>query len=164
MDLILLILSFVIIIIGIIGSVTPIIPGPLTSWLGLFVLSKISNVEISYILLIITFIISISIFTLDYIIPIYTSKKFGATKFGIIGATIGLIIGLFLSPFGIILGSIIGAFFGEIIYNNNIEKSMKASIGLFLGFIISSFSKAIISISYLIIYIILILNNLENLF
>ena len=55
MDVILLILSFVIIIIGIIGSVTPIIPGPLTSWLGLFVLSKISNVEISYILLIITF-------------------------------------------------------------------------------------------------------------
>ena len=53
--------------------------------------------------------IGLIIFVLDYIIPIYTSKKFGASKFGIIGASIGTLIGLFLPPFGIIIGALIGA-------------------------------------------------------
>ena len=47
MDLFLLILSFVVMIIGIIGSIIPVLPGPLSSWVGLFIFSNISNVEVS---------------------------------------------------------------------------------------------------------------------
>ena len=43
MDLILLILSFLIMIIGIVGSVIPVLPGPLSSWVGLFMFTNIST-------------------------------------------------------------------------------------------------------------------------
>ena len=82
MDLFLLILSFIIMIIGIIGSIIPVLPGPLSSWVGLFIFSNISNVEVSSKLLLFSLIIALIIFILDYIIPIYTSKKFGASKYG----------------------------------------------------------------------------------
>ena len=113
MDIFLLILSFVFMIVGIIGSVIPVLPGPLSSWLGLFIFSNISNVQVESKILIFCLIIGLIIFVLDYIIPIYTSKKFGASKFGIIGASIGTLIGLFLPPFGIIIGALIG---GQIVF------------------------------------------------
>ena len=164
MDLFLLILSFLIMITGIIGSVIPVLPGPLSSWLGLFIFSNISTVKVDSKILVFTLIIALIIFILDYIVPIYTSKKFGASKFGIIGASIGTIIGLFLPPFGIIFGALIGAIAGELFLNKNFEKSMKAAAGVFLGLMVSGFTKALISIVFLLIYINLFLENFKNLF
>ena len=164
MDIFLLILSFVFMIVGIIGSVIPVLPGPLSSWLGLFIFSNISNVQVESKVLVFCLIIGLIIFVLDYVIPIYTSKKFGASKFGIIGASIGTLIGLFLPPFGIIIGALIGAIAGELFLNKNFEKSIKAAAGVFLGLIVSGFTKALISIVFLVIYINLFLNNFGKLF
>ena len=164
MDIFLLILSFAIMIVGIIGSVIPVLPGPLSSWIGLFLFSRISDVQVNNTLLVTTFIIALIIFILDYILPIYTSKKFGASKYGIIGASIGTIIGLFIPPFGIIIGAIIGAISGELLLNKNFKKSFKAGIGVFLGLIVSGLSKALISSVYLVLYIKLFLDNFNNLF
>ena len=155
MDLLLIIISAVLIISGIIGSFMPILPGPLTSWFGLFILNLISSVEIDSALLIITFIIAITIFILDSLIPIYGSKYFGATKYGIIGASIGLVIGIITPiPFGILIGPILGALIGELLFNNDLRKSIKSSIGVLIGFVASSFIKFVTSIVYLMIYII----------
>jgi len=155
MDLLLIIISTVLIILGIIGSFMPILPGPLTSWLGLFILNLISSVEIDSTLLIITFIIATTIFILDSLIPIYGSKYFGATKYGIIGASIGLVIGIIAPiPFGILIGPILGALIGELLFNNDLKKSIKSSIGVLIGFLASSFIKFVTSIVYLIIYIV----------
>ena len=155
MDLLLIIISAVLIISGIIGSFMPILPGPLTSWFGLFILNLISSIEIDSTLLIITFIIAITIFILDSLIPIYGSKYFGATKYGIIGASTGLVIGIIAPiPFGILIGPILGALIGELLFNNDLKKSIKSSIGVLIGFVASSFIKFVASIVYLMIYII----------
>jgi uncharacterized protein YqgC (DUF456 family) len=155
MDLFLLILSAILIISGIIGSFMPIIPGPLTSWFGLFSLNLISTVEIDKTLLIITFIIALIIFVLDSLIPIYGSKYFGATKYGILGASIGLLIGIITPiPFGIIIGPILGALIGELLFNNDLKKSIKSSIGVLIGFLASTFIKFITSLIYLMIYLV----------
>jgi len=155
MDLFLLILSAMLIISGIIGSFIPIIPGPLTSWFGLFSLNLISTVEIDKTLLIITFIIALIIFVLDSLIPIYGSKYFGATKYGILGASIGLLIGIITPiPFGIIIGPILGALIGELLFNNDLKKSIKSSIGVLIGFLASTFIKFITSVIYLMIYLV----------
>ena len=155
MDLLLIIISTVLIILGIIGSFMPILPGPLTSWLGLFILNLISSVEIDNTLLIITFIIATTIFILDSLIPIYGSKYFGATKYGIIGASIGLVIGIIAPiPFGILIGPILGALIGELLFNNDLKKSIKSSIGVLIGFVASSFIKFVTCVIYLIIYIV----------
>ena len=164
MDIFLLILSFLLMIIGIIGSVLPVLPGPLSSWVGLFIFSNISTVEVNSNILIFTLIIALIIFILDNIIPIYTSKKFGASKFGIIGASIGTLIGLFFPPFGIIIGALIGAIAGELLLNKNFERSLKAATGVFLGILVSGVSKALISIIFFIIYLVLLFSNYSNIF
>ena len=155
MDLFLIIISSLLIILGMAGSFMPIIPGPLTSWFGLFIFNLIPTAEIESPILVITFIIAIIIFILDNLIPIYGSKYFGATKYGIIGASTGLVVGILSPiPFGILIGPIFGALIGELIFNNDLKKSIKSSIGVLIGFLASSLIKFVTCIAYLMIYLI----------
>jgi uncharacterized protein YqgC (DUF456 family) len=154
MDIFLVILSALFMIIGLIGSLLPVIPGPPLSWLGLLILYFTKAVEMNLTLIIITGIIALIIFILDYIIPAMGTKKFGGSKSGMIGTSIGLVIGL-LSPIpgGIILGPFLGAFIGEMLNKNDSKLAFKAAIGSFLGFLASTFIKFIVGIIYLGIYL-----------
>jgi len=165
MDIFLVILSALFIIIGLIGSFLPVIPGPPLSWLGLLILHVTNAVEMNLTLIIITGIIALIIFLLDYIIPAMGTKKFGGSKSGMIGTSIGLVIGL-LSPIpgGIILGPFLGAFIGEMLNKNDSKLAFKAAIGSFLGFLASTFIKFILGIIYLGIYLSKIWEYKESLF
>ena len=165
MNSILLIVSAVLIITGLIGSFLPVIPGPITCWFGLFTLSQIQDFPYNNTLLILTFIVAIIIFIVDYFIPIIGSKYFGGSKYGIIGTTIGLLIGLLSPiPFGIIIGAFLGALIGEYFGGKSISEGIKPAIGSLVGIISSSIIKFITGFSFLIIYITLIIRNWEILF
>ena len=142
-------------VLGILGSFLPVLPGPLTSWAGLLVLHFTEGVEMSRTFLIATLLVALLIYVLDYIIPAIGTKRFGGSKAGMIGTTLGLIIGLISSiPFGIIVGPFIGALIGEMIHRNDFNKALKAAFGSFLGFIASTFLKFIVAIIYLGFFII----------
>ncbi|MGJ8548091.1 DUF456 domain-containing protein [Winogradskyella wichelsiae] len=149
MKLFLVVIAFLLMIIGILGSFLPVIPGPLTSWAGLLVLHFTKGVEMSQTFLIITLIVAIVIYVLDYIIPAIGTKRFGGSKAGMIGTILGLIIGLITPiPFGIIIGPFFGALIGEMMNKNDFNKALKAAFGSFLGFIASTFLKFIVAIIY----------------
>ena len=151
MDIFLTLLGFVFVCLGLAGSFLPILPGPLTGWIGLFVLYLSKSIPLNWTFLGITLSIALLIFFLDYIIPAIGTKKFGGTKYGIIGTSLGLIIGILAPiPFGIIIGPFVGAFIGEMINDStNRNKALKAAFGSFLGFIASTFIKFIVTIIYL---------------
>ncbi|WP_179351249.1 DUF456 domain-containing protein [Winogradskyella vidalii] len=150
MEIFLALIALLLMILGILGSFLPVIPGPLTSWAGLLVLHFTEGVDLSSSFLIITFIIALVIYVLDYIIPAIGTKRFGGSKAGMIGTTLGLIIGLLAPiPFGIIIGPFFGALIGEMIHRNDINKATKAAFGSFLGFIASTFLKFIVAVVYL---------------
>lgn len=149
METLIIISGLLLVILGILGSFLPVIPGPLTSWLGLFVLSYANDIYMSTSFLIITFLIAVLIFVLDYIIPAIGTKRFGGSKSGVIGTTIGLVVGLLSPiPFGIIIGPFIGALIGELMHKNDVNRATKAAFGSFLGFITSTFLKFIVAVIY----------------
>ena len=161
----LLIISVILIITGLIGSFIPIIPGPITSWFGLFTLSQIQNFPNNNTLLITTFVIGITIFILDYFIPIIGSKYFGGSKYGIIGVSIGMLIGLISPvPFGIIIGAFSGALIGEVLAGKQLSQGIKPAMGSLIGIITSSLIKFFTAVSFLVIYIILVITNWDILF
>jgi uncharacterized protein YqgC (DUF456 family) len=152
-DIILLILGFILIIIGIIGSVLPVLPGPTLSWIGLLLVFFHSNIPISYTTIFITGIIAIGINILDYIIPAKSVKKYGGSKYAIWGTNIGLVVGLFFPPLGFLIGPFVGAFLGQMYFNSQDQKTaFKVAIGSFIGFITGTFMKLIICFIYLGMY------------
>ena len=156
MDIFLVILGFVFACLGIVGSFLPVLPGPITSWVGLLLLHLTSVVPQNWAFLGITLAIAIIIFILDYFIPAMGTKRFGGTKYGVYGTTIGLIIGLFTPiPFGILIGAFVGALVGELIYDSkDTNRAIKASFGAFLGFLASATIKFSIATVYLVLFIV----------
>ena len=154
MDIFLVILSVFLMLLGIIGSFLPVLPGPLTSWFGLLVLHLTDAVPMNWTFLIITLFFALAIWLLDYIIPAMGTKKFGGSKAGMIGTTLGLIIGLiFLGPFGIIVGPFAGAYIGELLNKSDSKTALKAAFGSFLGFLTSTFINFIVAVIYLGLFI-----------
>lgn len=135
LDWFLLILSIVLILIGLIGCILPIIPGPPLSYIGLLLLHFTRFGGFSFTFLAVTASVAIVVTILDYIVPVWGTKKFGGSKAGIWGATIGLLLGIFvLPPFGIIIGPLVGAIIAESIKGKDFNKSLKAGFGSLVGF------------------------------
>lgn len=134
-DYLLLAGGIVLILLGIIGCLVPVLPGPPLSYAGLLLLHVSRFAEFSKSVLLILAIVAIVVTILDYIVPIWGTRRFGGSKYGVRGATVGLIIGLFLGPAGIILGPFIGAFVGELIFKDDVKYALKAGFGSLLGFL-----------------------------
>jgi len=122
-------------LIGIIGCLVPVLPGPPLSFLGLIMLHLTRFGQFSSSLLIVMAVITVIVSILDYIVPIWGTKRFGGSKYGMRGATVGLIIGLFLGPVGIIVGPLIGAIVGELIFKDDMKYAVRAGFGSLLGFL-----------------------------
>ena len=144
MEILLLTLSIICLLGGLAGAVLP-TPGPPLSLLGLFLLHWSGYAHISSGILWSFSLITLVITILDYYIPIWGTKKFGGTRYGAIGAIIGMLIGLlFLPGIGLFLGTFLGAFVGEMFGGAQAKTATKAAIGSFVGFITGVVMKVIL--------------------
>ena len=135
----------VFLLLGIIGSILPIIPGPPISFLAILILHffspyKFNESDLGFLL----FVVLIISF-LDYWLQLYGVKRFGGGKLSSNGTIIGLLIGIFiLPPLGVIIGPFIGAFIGAKLEKK--ENPIKVAIGSILGFLGGVFLKIFTSI------------------
>jgi len=150
MDYALLLIAFILMIIGILGSFLPVLPGPPISWVGLLLLYLTNAVPMSYTVLGVTLFVALVVGILDYVIPAKGTKRFGGSKYGIWGTNIGLVVGILAPiPFGFIIGPFVGAFVGEMINDSNdSQKAFKAATGSFIGFLASTFIKFVVSMVF----------------
>ncbi|MBQ8832210.1 MAG: DUF456 family protein [Paludibacteraceae bacterium] len=118
MDIVLIVLGAICLLIGLLGSVLPVLPGVPLSYLGLWLLHWTDRASFSWQFLTVWAVVVLVIQLLDYFIPAWGTKKFGGTKWGVWGSTIGLLLGFLMGPLGIVLGPFVGAVVGELLYFN----------------------------------------------
>jgi uncharacterized protein YqgC (DUF456 family) len=159
MDIVLIILGALCLLVGIIGCIAPVLPGVPLAYLGLLLLHWTERVHFSWQFLTIWAVVVVVIQILDYFIPAWGTKKFGGTKWGVWGSTIGLFVGLFMGPFGIILGPFAGAVVGELLYfnrypspindsttdgtNTRFNRALRAGFGSFIGLLAGTVLKLV---------------------
>ena len=147
MDIVLIVLGSIFVIASILGCFLPILPGPPISFFALLLLQWTESEPFSANTLWTWAFITVVVTALDYVVPIYGTKKFGGTKRGVWGSTIGLLVGLlFFPPLGIIIGPFVGAFLGEMSNGNVDNKSaLRSAFGSFIGFLVGTLLKLIAS-------------------
>lgn len=143
MDVVWLVVSIVLMVGGIAGCLLPFLPGPPLSFIALLVMQLRSDPPFEARFLWIWAGITVIVTVLDYIIPVYGTRKFGGTSYGVWGCTIGLLVGIFVPPWGLIIGPFVGAFVGELLANSNTENAWKAALGSFIGFLFGTLLKLI---------------------
>ena len=147
MDTFLIVAAIILLIGGIAGCIIPFLPGPPLAYGSLILIQLSSYKPFTVKFLVIWALVTLVIVIADYYIPIWGTKKFGGTKSGVWGATIGLIIGIFFfPPIGLIVGSFLGAFIGEMLNNQDTNKALRSALGSFVGFVAGTIMKLGISI------------------
>lgn len=156
-------LSVICAIVGIIGAIVPGLPGPPISWAALLLL-YIKNPE-AYTdpaTLVVTAVLAVVITVLDYVVPAWGTKRFGGTKAGTRGSTIGLIVSVFVLPIlgiaigpfgivGILAGPFVGAYLGEKWSGSDDRQALRSAIGSFVGFLAGTLIKLAYSIVILVL-------------
>lgn len=153
MDSILIILAVLLSFIGIIGSVIPGLPGHPLNYIAMLIVQWVYK-PYTTTTIILFGILTVLVVVLDYFIPIWTAKKYGATKQGIIGSIIGMFIGMIFTPIGMIMGVLLGAIIGDLIAGKMTSEAIKSGAATLFGTVLSIGLKLItaVLISSLIVY------------
>lgn len=152
---ILIIAGVIFLVVGLLGAVLPILPGPPLSFAGMMVIHFTPTHSFPLSQLIIFGFFAVLIVAIDIILPIYGTRKTGGSKNGMYGATVGLILGLFmLPPLGIFIMPFIGALIGEMMNDKKFAQALKAATGSFLGLLAGTFLKVAFSVTIIIFVLI----------
>lgn len=142
------------------GLIYPIIPG-VVFLLGSFILYGLffSFEPFNPLFWVIQTLFVLLIFIADYLANLFGVKKFGGSKAGVWGSTIGLLVGPFVIPVaGILLGPFIGAILGElIVHRTDVKTAVKIGIGSVAGFIGSVVVKLVIQLIMVVYFLVLVL-------
>lgn len=129
------IVGALLILLGLLGSVLPVLPGPPLSFIGLFLFALIQKFSppLTPTLMLMLLLMTIAVTVVDYLLPLIGAKRYGTSKWGILGSIGGMMIGALLSPFGMILGAMIGAILVEWLVSRKEKQALKAGLGIFIG-------------------------------
>ncbi|HMW09450.1 MAG: DUF456 domain-containing protein [Bacteroidetes bacterium] len=142
MDILIIIISALLLLAGIAGCILPVLPGLPIAFGGLLLADWHFNFYTGRFLWIM-FAMVIIISILDYYLPIWTAKRFGATRYGVIGSFIGMLLGIFLTPVGMIMGTIIGAIVGDLLAGKNTRDALRSGLATVGGTFISTGIKLV---------------------
>lgn len=142
--------------IGIIGCVAPVLPGPPISYAAMLIYHFAApENKFSLTVLLVSLVFVIIVAAMDYVLPIYTTKKFGGTKHGVWGGIIGLLVGIIiLPPWGILVGPLLGAIIGDLVAGKQFESALKSGFGSFVGFLLATLAKLTVCITITVLIII----------
>ncbi|CAM3121847.1 DUF456 domain-containing protein [Filibacter tadaridae] len=147
MEIIAWVLTIIMFIVAFIGLVYPIIPSAFFILSGFLLYGLFDTFEgMTVLFWVIQVLFILLLFGADTLSNLVGVKKFGGSKAGMWGSTIGLLIGPFVIPvFGILVGPFLGAVIAELVVSRSgVKQSIKTGIGSLVGFFTSVLTKGIV--------------------
>jgi len=151
------ILATVLFIVAFLGLIYPIIPAALFMIGGFLLYGVFATFDgMNWLFWVIQTLFIVLLFGADTLSNLMGVKKFGGSKAGMWGSTIGLLVGPFVIPVaGILLGPFLGAVIAELIVSRSgIKQAFKTGIGSLIGFLTSVVTKGLIMIVMIVVFII----------
>lgn len=140
--------ALICVVIGVMGTVFPGLPGTPLIFLGALALAWGYDFSVlgapSLIFLGILAALGVAV---DFVASSMGAKRVGASSLAVVGATLGSIVGLFFAIPGIILGPFVGAFVGELVAQSSLRHATKVGIGTWVGLLLGTAAKVAIALS-----------------
>lgn len=134
-------------LIGVAGVIVPIIPGLPLIWTAMAIFGYFTGYAyLSGEFLVYSGIAVAVIWILQHFVQVYGAKRWGASRWGMFGAFVGMVVGLFVGSLaGVIIGPLVGAVVAELLVGKSLAVSLKAGGGTFIGFIFGAVVQLIVS-------------------
>ena len=148
-------ITMVLFAVGLIGTVLPVVPG-VTIIGGAVVLHRVlvgPEGSVSWLIVGIVVALTLLSYVLESCAGYFGAKRFGATKWGALGAVLGGIVGLFFGLPGLFAGPVVGAIAGEFIRGRKLIAAGKAGWGTLLGNLGGMIAKLAIGVTIIVVFL-----------
>jgi uncharacterized protein YqgC (DUF456 family) len=133
-------------VVGLVGVVVPVLPGAVALWGGVLLIAWAGQFQlVGAPTLAVTGLLAALMVAADWVAAALGARAFGASRWAVLGSTVGLLAGLFLGPVGILAGPVVGAVVFELWKDPDLEKALKAGAGTFIGFLVGSVAKVVLA-------------------
>ena len=151
-----LVISIIFFILGLLGTVLPVLPGAILIYAGMLVygmMTGFKSMTVNFFL--IQALILIIIFLVDFLASLIGTRHFGGSKQAIYGAGIGTLLGLFvMPPVGIFVGPFLGAVIAELLLGKQLQEAIRVGIGSFIGIVGGTLLKLLMEIIMIVYFFI----------
>jgi len=139
-------IAVILVVLGVMGTVLPVLPGALLVFAGLFLAAWAQDFARvgAWGLAIIGALMALS-FAVDFIASMLGAKRVGASPKALVGAAVGGLAGLFFGLPGILLGPFIGAVLGELIARGGFAQAARVGVGTWLGLLVAAVAKLVVA-------------------
>jgi uncharacterized protein len=148
-------IAIALIVIGILGTFLPGIPGVIAVFFGMALAAWIDDFErIHWGTVIVLGILTALAFVADIIGSMLGAKRVGASRQALIGAGIGALVGIFFGLVGLIVAPFIGAVVGELTAQRRLQTATRVGVGTWLGLAAGALAKIALLFAMLAIFVV----------
>ncbi len=141
------VLGFLALAVGVVGVVLPLIPGSVLLFAGALLIAWADGfVRVGWGTVAVTGCLAALIWAVDLVAAALGARVAKASRWAVIGASVGFLVGLFLGPLGMILGPAVGAIAFEYARDPDMQRALRAGAGAFLGFLLGSVLKVVLAL------------------
>jgi uncharacterized protein YqgC (DUF456 family) len=146
-------LAAILVLVGIAGSILPMLPGIPLVFAGLLMAAWLDGfAKVSVFTIVIIGLIALLALIVEFVASFITVKKAGASQYALWGAAIGGLVSFFVGPFGLIIGTAVGAAIGELLAKKETSQATAVGIAAGLGFVIALVAKVVLLVTMLAIF------------
>ena len=136
------ILSALLIVVGIAGTVVPILPGVPLVFGGMWLAAWADQYRhVGTWTLVILGVLSALALLIDFVASLVGARRVGASGRAIWGASIGMVVGIFFALPGLLLGPFLGALAGELSSGSGMRHATRVGIGTWIGLLFGTLAK-----------------------
>ena len=144
--LLLWLLSIALIVIGIVGTVLPALPGTALVLAGIVLAAWIDDfTRIGWGTLTVVGVLAVLAWGLDYAAALLGAKRAGASRHAIAGAALGTVAGLFTGLVGLLFMPLVGAAVGELIARRDPQRAARVGLATWFGILLGLIAKVVLA-------------------
>jgi hypothetical protein len=139
-------LCIALIVLGLAGTVLPVLPGTLLVWGGIVLGAWIDNFSrVGTTTVLVISALAILAWGLDYVSGLMGAQKAGASKQALLGAVLGTVVGLFMGLVGVLFMPLIGAAVGEYLARRDHSRAVKVGVATWIGIMVGLVAKVVLA-------------------
>jgi len=136
------ILSAIVILAGIAGTIVPVLPGVPLVFAGMLLAAWADHFQhIGAFTLTVLGVLCVLALAIDFVAGLLGAKRVGASSRALWGAMLGTVAGLLFGLAGLLLGPFIGAVVGELSTGRELSHATRVGVGAWLGLLFGTLAK-----------------------
>ncbi len=140
------VLCVALIVLGLAGTVLPLLPGTVLVWGGIVVGAWIDDfARVGTTTVVVVSVLAVLAWALDYLAGLMGAQKAGASKQALLGAAVGTVVGLFMGLVGVLFMPLVGAAVGEYVARKDQNRAVKVGVATWVGIMVGLIAKVVLA-------------------